>query len=753
MADVAPSAEKAAVQIKDVAVALMPDRRRAPVLNEKLMAMNELLKKGKGESIFKAAVAEKDDDMYVNFTEMRQMADGDKLPGVRDEDQPARWKRLDTRVNIYDKWLNDGLKGLTPEENVEIRNVLVEIPGFCEVIVVATGGRLSFEQAKNYLTGKGGAGLNQDEKQVVTEILSRFLGDGELKRRIEKSLSGLSTIIQDNDTASLHEINGLREKIKEKEDLVKRKTLLKESQQTFKNLNETDKQLAEDLFKKVESISNNLKTDLRPATKTGAGVNTAIGQLTTQLTTIQEVIGKLNAGRVVTVTQDRTDRQGIPITVPVSTLDQTVSTLYKDKINEQFEMLKAMSQLESLKTIFSDVSQANLISAYEGNSNATAKLAEVDGSLAQIGVTEKQLIEKEGIRNKYADKYKRKLERTLSEEIKRHWNDVKLADAAAAAEADAAAEKETKGKREALAKATLDKYLHLSFIKYKNGKAVGMCDDDLKKFVKKDMLSRSPAQLSRDLLERINTMRYNMPPAYAKEMKKTWDDAGVGKGTPPLTFRQALDEIGQDKWEAWAAEKVPDVLGYAYDRKYYFDRLKLTKAQGEFLKRAYIDTDFFQKAHDAKDKYMAETEAMLGTEFVNGKDMEKFKQAMGGDWVNGTKRAMKTLAVAGAVGAGAFTLAGGLGYPMVGGLGATLQEGAVHVFGGTDALGNVVRGTLPTIGDAALGAVSSTSRVAENLIGGVALGVSNVTPRIMPGTANAQAFKAAGNFYIPGLLP
>ena len=190
---VGANAEKANIQIKDVAVAMMPERGRAPKMDAKLLELSELVKKGKGESVFKAAVAEKDDDMYVNFTEMRNMVDAEKDPSKKlDEDQPDRWKRLNMKLSIYDKWLNNNLDKASDEEGADIRNVLVDIPGFCESIAVATGGKLTFDQVKNYLTGHGSTGVGADEQKTIAAILGRFVGDGELKRRMEKSISGLS---------------------------------------------------------------------------------------------------------------------------------------------------------------------------------------------------------------------------------------------------------------------------------------------------------------------------------------------------------------------------------------------------------------------------------------------------------------------------------------------------------------------------------------------------------------------------------
>lgn len=723
---VGTNAEKANIQIKDVAVAMMPERGRAPKMDAKLLELSELVKKGKGESVFKAAVAEKDDDMYVNFTEMRNMVDAEKDPKKTEDNQSDRWKRLNLKLSIYDKWLNNNLEKVSDEEGADIRNVLVEIPGFCESIAVATGGKMTFDQVKNYLNGTSITGVGADEKKIIFEILGRFVGDGELRRRMEKGLSGLSTIIDENDSTTAHEINVLRDKVKGKDELVKRKAKLETSQQAFKNLDEPDKQKAEDLYKKTDVIINNLKVEQRPATKTPDGVNTAIGQLRIQLNEIKTTIGKLDTGRVSHDVHDQYDKNtGAKIgSTTSSTIDPTVSSLYKDKVNEETDMLKSMSQLESLKTVFENTEQAKLISDYESYNNAKGKLTEVDGELTQIADSERQLVEKEGKRNKYADKYKRKLERTMSEEIKKFWNEVKLADAQKAAEAEATKKAEEKATRNEKAKLLLDRYMKMSFLKYnREGKVVGWRDKALKDFVKKDMLSQSPAQLTRSLLERIDDESSNMPPKFEEEMRVILKDMGVGKGEPPLSYSKMLDSISDDDYYKMSTEKVPEMMGYALGRGYYFDRLKLSKPQAEFLRQAYPE-DFFTKAIDARKKEFDEADKLLKSGLLTGGAMTeaKLKEIIGKDWVQGSSRLMKTLAVAGAIGAGGYILGGGLatsagGFP-------TLVDSLSRI---DSTIGNAINAGLETAR-----AVSSVSYTGINAVtGGVQEGSKWVTKKAL----------------------
>ena len=377
---VGANAEKANIQIKDVAVAMMPERGRAPKMDAKLLELSELVKKGKGESVFKAAVAEKDDDMYVNFTEMRNMVDAEKDPSKKlDEDQPDRWKRLNMKLSIYDKWLNNNLDKASDEEGADIRNVLVDIPGFCESIAVATGGKLTFDQVKNYLTGHGSTGVGADEQKTIAAILGRFVGDGELKRRMEKSLSGLSSIIDENDSTTAHEINDLKDKIKGKDALLLRKKSLEDSQRKFTAMSDEDRQKAESLFDNVNKIKEAIK-DYKPALWTVGGIDVVVEQLNKQLEMAQKEIDQLERPRFSppsqTTQQQMGGGQSTSVTTSSVTQDQEVSKAYVQKLNEQTELRKTKTQLENLKSVYADTTSKDLLEAYTAFQDADKKLKE-----------------------------------------------------------------------------------------------------------------------------------------------------------------------------------------------------------------------------------------------------------------------------------------------------------------------------------------------------------------------------------------
>ncbi|MBI4973278.1 hypothetical protein HZC27_01575 [Candidatus Roizmanbacteria bacterium] len=684
------AAEKTNLEVQHIAAALGPEKGRAPALNKDLADLTERMKKAGGKSVFEAEIAENPDDKFVNFDEMRRVLEDENKRVASESDRhkkadmQKRYDRLSRRYSVYDKLLNnEGFGTMNVAEQREMMSVMADLPGFCESIALATNNTLTIEQARQIMMGKGGVALSPDQRKVISEMILQFANDGKLHNRISKGLSEL--VVDKQDAVLSHEIDTLKDGLKD--EALKKAALAKVDTTLagFDARTEPEK----DRILKMAEISTRYLAAIddanKPAIMTKVGVDTMTSQLKSKKDAAEK---KLNAA----ITAKKAD---------TSSLENAFNNL-----ENQHTAASALQTLFSAPNAEADYNESIKVM------DAQTKKTSLAADLKKINDNKADITAKEGERSKYADKYKRKMEVTLSEEMKRYWNEVKLSQAQNAAEGEAqkkAEEKQKleteKAKREALAKTILDKYLHLSFIKYKGNKAVGMDDKALKDFVKKDMLSKSPAQLAKDFLGRIDSGRYVMPPEYAKEIKKMYSEAGIGVGTPPLTLRKAMEEIGNDKWEAWAAEKVPDVLGYAYDRKYYFDRLKLSRAQGEFLKRAYIDTDFFQKAQEAKDKYMKETESMLGTEFVNGKNWEAFKKAMGGDWVGGSKRAMKTLAVAGAIGAGAYTLGGGFSAGLLLPTPHNVLATGVNVL----SAGNAALGATSRVGEVGINAVSTTA--------------------------------------------
>jgi len=700
--------EKVNLTAPDIAAALAPKEGKAPILNKDLADVQKRMVKMGGKSVFEADTSQSEDDAMVNFDEMRRVMDDEQrrvaaeTDPVRKADMQKRQDRLLRRFSVYDKLLNnEGFGAMTAEEQKEMMGVMADLPGFCESIAIATNNTLTIEQARKIMTGKGGVALTPDQKKVIGEMVTQFANDDKLHSRLAKSLAKLK--LPDDDAV---DASTIAQKLTEiSNEKVERNTYKTNNEivEAFTN----DPKRADRLQKLSEKI-----------TKIRTGLDESYNPLTLDLATVSSIEVRALADEA----KDKTAYD-----TKVSSAGKTGATA------EHAAYTAAMVQTRKVQSLLELVKLNNNLDAeveeYEAYVSAKTKRETAEKNIQKIDTTKRDIAGLEAKRGTNTSKYKRRMEMGLSDEMKRYWNEVKLVQADQAAQAEAAKkaeveakDKEAKAKRETLAKTVLDKYLHLSFLKYKSGKAVGWQDGDLKKFVKTDMLARSPAQLTRDLLERVNTMRYNMPPAYAKEMKKMWDDAGIGAGTPPLTLKAALDEIGKDKWEEWAAEKIPDVLGYAYGRGYYFDRLRIKAGQAEFMRQAY-SPEFFTKALDAKKKYAESADEMVKSGLLTGGAVNeaKIKEMLGGDWVNGSKRIMKTLAVAGAIGAGTFALTGGFGVP-AGVLGFDLATGAQR---SAEALTNVAAAAVQTsalaskASGAAISGVSGGVAKLSNTLGGL----------------------------------
>lgn len=717
--DVNTGAEKTNVKVEHLAAAMGPRVHKEPV-PKNLLHLQDLLHQSKGRSVFEAVVAKDDADIYVNFTEMRQIIDSEKKPGVTsDESQPDRWKKLNRTLNVYDKMLGGNLDKLGYDkdgnadaaERILVTRVLADIPGFVESIAISTGGKMSIEQVRNCLTN--GKNFPPEYRKLAGEMIGDFIGNPELRRRMEKALSTISDIIPKEDIALQNEIDALKVEVNKKTEYDRKKADYADSISQYDNLTGAERVLAQDYKSRIE---DNLR-GITEARYKPTVVN--LGSVANKLSLIGSEISDLQNEAAVLQ----------PAATNVQNRNATAAAEYNKVTNEIRKLKTTESLLKDLHEIYSDPNADKFIKIADAYSKAQEGLAEAETKLAEISSKERQIREKEAERNKYADKYKRKVERTLSEEMKRYWNEVKMEDAAEAAEAEAAEKKklEAEAKTEAEKRAQkleemLNRYLRLSFMKYKGGKVTGWDDKAIKDFMHKDMLSQSPAQLARTFLEKIDDMSGAMPPQYQEEIAKMFKEMGVGKGDPPLTISKLLDGVDQKTYESFAAKKVPDMLGYAWARGYYFDRMKLKPHEAEFIKEAYKDPEFFKAAIAGRDEQIRLASELLQDNILSsGLTPELAKKIFGQDWTEGLNRLMKVLAV----GAGAYVLGGGLSFGV--GTTAQLELGA-----------NAFKDNLHAGADLAKAAVVTTSKLGSRALHGIvgnyahavaASAVTNGTPQ------------------------
>ncbi len=696
MAIVGGEGDKANVTGKDLAAALAPERGKAPILNKEVAALKERYVKDQGKSVFEADIVQNPEDLMVNFDEMRRVLDseGKRVDAEKDPKKKnvlkKRYDRLELRYNVYDKLLNnEGFSAMDGTEQQELINTMSALPGFAEAASVAIGGRLSTDQMMKVLNGKGGVAVTRDEKKALSEIIVSMANDDRFKNRVSKSLSTLS--LPTEDAALAAEIgtlqSGIRDKTKKEDEMKTHKAISDAFESKYSDPVVRESMRTE--YEDYQEAWNSLQKAFRPLDFSP----TSISKIRTNLE------AEITAAKVLAT----------PATSAPPSAD---SVAYFRMLNEQLNIFNQVTP------IISDAAKRGQMDEYKKYSAAKGRIDTLSTELAGYSDKEKQILQKESERGKYVDKYKRKMEVALSEEMKRYWNEISLTNASKAAEAQAAIKGEEekvaedlKTERVKIAEDLLERFTHLSYMKYENGEAKGMDDTAIKKFVKKDMLSRSPKQLSRDILDRIIQNRGRLPRAYGKEIDGLLKKMGVGEGTPPATTRDVLNAIDATEYQKWAEERIPDMLGYAQKQGYYFDRLKFKPGQAEFLQRAY-PAEFFEKAALAKTKYTDQAAKLMGgelSEFMDGGALnwKKVKEALAGkDWSEGMKKLMKYTAYAGA----GYVLGGGLMFD------GTKYIGAQRVLNTLANLGRLGTATAGAVSTAGEWAINAPTVAAGNLL-------------------------------------
>jgi len=645
MAVVGGEGEKANVTSVDLAAAIAPDKGKAPVMDKKILALRERFKKDGGESVFKADLAQSPEDLMVNFDEMRRVLDSERRRVDAEKDPKKhevlekRYNRLELRYNIYDKLLNnEGIASMSAMEQQDLINTMAVLPGFAEAASIALGGRLSTEQMMKVLSGKGGGLLNANEKKALGEIITSMANDDRFKNRVSKSLSTLT--LGDDDTNKAKQILDLQKELGDE----KGKRLLLEGYEKivgeFEALPDKDQARIAQAGDKVQRLLGNISELYR----------LEAGEVTS------ENITKKKAAIDAMIAKEDAKRAGASGAVQAS-IDTRITALE----NQSAWFDQAQTLIDS--GLFKGDEYKNYIDYKEAKTKGDSvrqEIQKIQEKKIQIDTLESQ-------RGRDAGKYMRKMDVVMSEEMKRYWNEVTIENASKAAEAQAAIKGEEKEaaekmeiKRVETAQQLLDRFTQLSYLKYEGGEAKGWDDVALKQFVKKDLLSRSPKQLSRDILDRIIRNRGQLPRAYGKEIDAMLKDIGVGGGDPPATARDILNSIDPKEYQKWASEKIPDLMGYARARGYYFDKMQLKPGQAEFLMRAY-DAKFFEDAAAAKEKYLRESDKLMGGEFKDfitdgALNWKKVREAVAGkDWTQGVKKLWKLMGILGT----AYFFAGG----------------------------------------------------------------------------------------------
>ncbi|PIY80836.1 MAG: hypothetical protein COY80_00845, partial [Candidatus Pacebacteria bacterium CG_4_10_14_0_8_um_filter_42_14] len=181
-----------------------------------------------------------------------------------------------------------------------------------------------------------------------------------------------------------------------------------------------------------------------------------------------------------------------------------------------------------------DYSNYNLFVEYNKAGGERDKIDKRQADLDQeTGELRKLLIR----RDKHLNAFAQKVNRVLNKSTKDFYNKSILSQAQAVADHEANQKiddekeiKDMKEKREKILEQVMDKYLMRTYFKFSGNDVIGREDDDLKNFVKHDILSTTPGKLSKDLLKRIYSKRSSMPPEHKKEIDQLFKDMGLTAG-------------------------------------------------------------------------------------------------------------------------------------------------------------------------------------------------------------------------------
>ncbi len=656
------------------------------------------------------------EDKQPNFQEIHSVLDN-----ISD---PRRKAALKSKANLLQEMVEGAdpgtvEPGATPDAHVQqVARVASTMPGLVAALARETGG--SIATVKRALEQP-----NFSRSSPLGKLVERFLKDEKFTAILRKNIA--ENLDKPEDLISLDEIITSTDA-----KVVSDQKSVDSERNSYTNAAHTGS------FDRIDDLKRNNPTVYNSLMVNIAQYDTAIKSLATNQTlkslAVDTTIGsQLDAASL----QDAIESQIVTLSngnltkhtdvVPPPPKTTTAKDPYMDTRSQLMELKRAWDVAEKARASYNIPGFQNSmidILRYNEYVSANGKKTELDGRQETINTTKVELAKNKSKRDKLVNNQAQKVDRLMNKSVKDYYNNIVLSQADAVAQAEAQQKavdtkeaKDMAAKRELLCKQILDKYLMLTYLKYKGKDVVGWDDKALKDFVKHDMVSNSPGNLGKKLLERINTKRTTMQPAFSKEIQKLMTEMGVGTGQPPLTARDVINSIGTEQYEKWAAEKVPDVLGYAWSRGYYFDRLKLKPAEAEFMKRAYPeDTDFFNTALAAKEKYVGEAQTLMDEDLgimdggvINREKVKKF--LFGKDWTEGGAKLMKTLAVAGA----GYVLGGGLAFNQA----ANAFVGPTHfvenVVNVGKAVGNTV-GAVSRAGDMAVAAGSQAVRDVVNMV-------------------------------------
>lgn len=667
MADVvAPEAPK--LEAKHFAAGMVD---RASVDRE-VLAMQNLKTLKDGETVFQHEIAVPDENVKEpNFKELNDIAlevDATVNPRTRESRQSLVLKKIEDLQNIITKETP-----ITVRQLQYVGEIASDIPAIIKSVAKDTG--LTEARVKVDLRA-GGAGnpsivqiLNElcDSKPFL-EILSANIGNIEVSKEMIEKKGQIKSLKEKTDREKL-DIDNTR---KIYDDPTPGSTAAK---QWFDGLSAADKiaipNVASDYTTMIQTLNDVSLGQFQRSSLSGGEVGGYQASLQRKLTSL--FVGAPGANFATITAPGGIDALALtkyPVNMVRGGYDGNAEL--RDKlVNGATSFLAAFEASDRIRTIYVarprfDTELGKLQLYLEKD----AKLNELKGREDSLTAEKATLTTMETMQGKDVASIAGKLEKVMERSFKDYYNKSMLTRGKQIAEYDAnqktelkQKEADLKAKQVEITKVLLDKYLRMSFLKYKNGNVDGYDDKGLKKLVKEDLFSHSPADMARELLRRVYDNRGDFPDTYKKEIDVLCKEMGLGAGPPRLTFNDVLKKMDTSVLAGYAATEMPKAFGYARARGYYFDRLRLKKHQVQYI----ADTDGYGTEFFTTMLAEAERSAQLMTDEkikndvlrsidVAGKQLRD--ATFGKDYQQGIINALKVATAATAATAGFYYLGG-----------------------------------------------------------------------------------------------
>jgi len=547
-----------------------------------------------------------------------------------------RAERLKQTKKLLEELYNVTSSSQISDELVkEVARILANTPGFC----IAVAKELGYEDPGLLKTLLESSGFGRDS--IIGKIIERYIRDERMRKRLIKAMSGVT--YDETIDALDGQIEDLEERIGQtRQKLTAERTWCEEVEKAYNNL---DQQVLINLAQVAPTLQN-------------------------KKSYLESLLSSLNIKWY--NLDDKNQLESL-----ANFLRRQKNTGYDIALQLVSEILDIYNRNQNLFLPQpNNLHQKSPYQVYIEYQALQQKRAEIAAAETQMRKDELDLANLRQQRRRLLESYEGKVLRVLESTVKGYYNEVILGDAYAIAQAEAQekeGEKEKAETREQKLKLLLDRFLSLSLFRYEGGRVVGWDDQFLKEAVKVELLQRSPEKMLEYIVQRVIEQRTQMPENYQKQINSLLVELGIGSyedGNFTLPQNKTISEVVSDFFSQLnpnfvfqeATIRVPKLLGAAYARGYWFDRLRFSKTQVAFLKSAYTP-EFFAKALEGKKEYQNLVDAELGKGVLDlGSELTpQLKRVFGKNWLEGLLKLMKILGLISAFGLGIFLVKGAAG--------------------------------------------------------------------------------------------